>query len=86
MVEYPKFRVVEIQEGGEVALLGSLTTTEHSHETWIAYGWLGFLLRDGKVIPGRWRAHGKYWMFVLESPQGLDLFRREAQWDALDGY
>jgi hypothetical protein len=75
IVEYPKFRVVEIQEGGE-----------HSHETWKADGWLGFLFRDGKVISGRWRTHGQYWMFVLESPQGLDLFRREAQWDALDGY
>jgi len=86
MVEYPRFRVVETQEEDEVTLLGSVTTTEYGRQTWIGDGWLGFLLRDGKVIPGRWRAHGQQWAFVLERRQDIDSFRCEAQWDVLDGY
>jgi hypothetical protein len=87
MVEYPKFRVLEIEEGDEVTLLGSLTTTEYGSKTWISDGWFGFLLRDSEVSPGTWRAHDQQWVFVLESRQALDLFKKSAaQWDVLDGY
>jgi len=86
MVDYPKFRVTQIKEGDEVALLGLITATKHGSQTWIGDHWLGYLLRNGEVIPGRWRAEGKQWAFVLKNRQVLDSIRGEVQWDVLDGY
>lgn len=86
MEDYPKFRVTEIKEGDEVALLGSITATKHGRETWIGDHWLGYLLRNQEVISGRWRAEEKQWAFVLTNRQALELIRGVAQWDVLDGY
>lgn len=86
IVEYPRFRVVAIQEEDEVTLFGSLTTTEYGPQTWIGDGWLGFLHREGVLIPGTWRPHGDQWALVIEKRQDLDLCRTQGQWDVLEGY
>jgi hypothetical protein len=86
MAGYQRFRVTEIEQGDEVFLLGSATATVHCGETWIGDGWPGFLLRGGEVVPGGWRVRGEMWSFVLESQGALDRFRREPEWDVLDGY
>jgi hypothetical protein len=83
---FPKFRIIEIQEGDEVALLGSITTTEYGNQTWIKDGWSGCLVLEGMAIYGNWRAHGKQWTFIPENRQTLDLFKRGAQWEVIDGY
>ena len=85
-MEYPRFRVLAIREENEVALLGSLTTTTYGSETWISDGWVGDLLRDEVIIPGRWRAHGHQWAFTLEKREDLDSLRSKGEWDVLNGY
>ena len=78
--------MVEIQEGEEITLLGSITAAKYGGQTWIDDGWAGFLLHNGVIIPGKWRASSQQWAFILARREDLDLVRSKGEWDALDGY
>src|ERR1041385_4343744 len=83
---FPRFRLVQKQfsEAGEV--LGLVTATTYGHETWLDDGWIGYLMADARLIPGRWYRRADFWGFAPENRDAVRAAPAESEWIVLDGY
>ena len=83
---FPCFRVVQnkVAEAGEV--LGAITATTRSRETWVGNGWIGYLMADMQLILGLWHIRSDLWGFAPEDAGNLEAIVAKKEWLILDGY
>ena len=83
---FPCFRVAQnpLSEPSEV--LGFVTATTYGQERWVGDGWIGYLMVDMKLIPGRWHLRGDLWGFAPQNPGAVQALSADSEWTILDGY
>lgn len=85
-MSFPKFTVIEGQNGTSREVAGTLTSSIYGRENWVGDGWVGYLMADGKLFRGRWRLRGSLWAFTPESSIHCREICNRREWDVLDGY
>lgn len=82
----PKFTVRTGQGEGTGMVVGNVASTTHENENWVGEGWIGYLMDDGNLIPGRWHRREDLWAFAPENPDQCRTILGRIEWEILDGY
>ena len=80
--DLPHFHAMR-RDASSGLFIGSVSAIEVYDETWVADGYLGYLLRDEMVIYGRWRVTEEGWGFQPKAPTLVAL---PTDFEVLDSY